>query len=128
LKALEPVTEAGKGVAVEDEQKKLGEIVQRMNDLFSGDLSEADLVGYVTTINGKLMESQKLQEQAANNSEEQFALGDFKDVLTDIVIEGQENHNRIADQLLKDERIFAAMQGMMASMVYRAMKGRDARI
>lgn len=122
VKALKPVSELGMGAAIEDEQKKLGEIVQRMNNLFSGDLSEADLVGYVTTIKGKLMESEKLQEQAANNSEEQFALGDFKDVLTDIIIEGQENHNKIADQLLRDERIFAVVQTMMAGLVYRAMR------
>jgi type I restriction enzyme R subunit len=38
---------------------------------------------------------------------------------TDIVIEGQEAHNSIAGQLLKDERIFAAMQGMLATMVWQ---------
>lgn len=32
-------------------------------------------------------------------------MGDFKDILTDIVTEGQDGHNNIADQLLKDERI-----------------------
>jgi type I restriction enzyme M protein len=48
-----------------------------------------------------------------------FAMGDFKDVLTDIVIEGQEAHNSIAAQLLKDERVFAAMQGMLAKMVWQ---------
>ena len=47
-------------------------------------------------------------------------MGDFKDILTDIVIEGQDGHNKIADQLLKDERIFTAMQGMLATLVYKA--------
>jgi type I restriction enzyme R subunit len=117
--ALKPASEAGTGKAPTDEQKKLAEIVEKMNDLFSGNLSEADLVGYVTTIQGKLMENETLKEQAANNSEQQFAMGDFKEVLTDIVIEGQEAHNSIAAQLLKDERIFAAMQGMLAKMVWQ---------
>ncbi|MVW72692.1 hypothetical protein [Bordetella sp. 15P40C-2] len=61
-----------------------------------------------------------LAEQAANNTEEQFRMGDFKDRLTDIILDGQEAHNSIADQLLKDERVFAAMQGMLAKMVYQA--------
>jgi type I restriction enzyme R subunit len=122
ITALKPATGAGTGKAMTDEQKKLAEIVGKMNDLFSGDLTEADMVGYVTTIKGKLMESEKLAEQATSNTEHQFAMGDFKDVLTDIVIEGQENHNKIADQLLKDDRIFAAMQGMLASMVYQAFQ------
>lgn len=116
---LAPASETGTGSAVPDEQKRLAEIVEAMNDLFAGDLSEADLVGYVTTIAGKLMENEELAEQAANNSEEQFGLGDFKDAFTDVVIEGQEAHNRIAEQLLKDERIFAAMQGMLAKMVWQ---------
>jgi type I restriction enzyme R subunit len=126
ITALKPATGAGTGKTMTDEQKKLAEIVGKMNDLFSGDLTEADMVGYVTTIKGKLMESEKLAEQATSNTERQFAMGDFKDVLTDIVIEGQENHNKIADQLLKDDRIFAAMQGMLASMVYQAFQQRGA--
>lgn len=117
---LKPVKDAGTGKAAEDEKKRLAEIVEKMNDLFSGNLSEADLVGYVTTIKGKLLENETLAEQAANNTEQQFAMGDFKDILTDIVIEGQDAHNNIADQLLKDDRIFAAMQGVLAKMVYEA--------
>lgn len=120
---LRPASDTGTGKALTDEQKKLAEIVAKMNDLFAGDLTEADLVGYVTTIKGKLLESEKLAEQAASNNEQQFAMGDFKDILTDLVIDGQNGHNKIADQLLKDERIFTAVQGMLASMVYNAFTG-----
>ncbi len=119
---LPPVTEAGTGKTDADEQKRLSEIVDRMNDLFSGDLSEADLVGYVTTLKGKLLENETLAEQARNNTARQFELGDFKDILTDIIIESQEGHNKIADQFLKDERIFTAMQAMLAKMVYTALR------
>jgi len=119
LVPLKPASEAGTGNKPADEDKKLAEIVEKMNDLFSGNLSEADMVGYVTTIKGKLLENETLKEQAANNTEQQFAMGDFKEVLTDIVIEGQEAHNSIAAQLLKDDRIFAAMQGMLAKMVWQ---------
>jgi len=123
---LKPVTEAGTGKATDDEKVRLAEVVSRMNDLFSGNLSEGDLVGYVTTIKGKLMENEALAAQAASNTEQQFAMGDFKEVFTDIIIEGQEAHNSIANQLLKDERVFAAMQGMLAKMVYQAFAQRVA--
>jgi type I restriction enzyme R subunit len=119
---LQPVGEAGTGKGYTDEQRRLAEIVEKMNDLFSGDLSEADMVGYVTTIKGKLLENPTLAAQAATNNEEQFALGDFKAIFTDIVLDGQEGHNRIADQILKDERTFAAMQGMLARLVYAAFR------
>ena len=119
---LQPVSEAGTGKGYTDEQRKLAEIVEKMNDLFSGDLSEADMVGYVTTIKGKLLENEMLAAQAATNNEKQFALGDFKSIFTDIILDGQEGHNRIADQILKDERTFAAMQGMLARLVYAALR------
>lgn len=68
----------------------------------------------------KLLENVTLAAQAASNTEQQFELGDFKGILTDMVIEGQEGHNKIADQLLNDGRIFAVMQGMLAKMVYQS--------
>jgi type I restriction enzyme R subunit len=117
---LKSASEAGSGQALTEEQVRLAEIVGKMNDLFSGDLTEGDLVGYVTTIKSKLLENESLAAQAKSNNEQQFAMGDFKDILTDIIIEGQEAHNSIADQLLKDERIMGAMQGMLASMVFKA--------
>lgn len=123
---LRPLSEVGTGKSVDDEQRKLSEIVEKMNDLVSGNLSEADMVGYVTTIKGKLLESEILAEQAENNTEQQFIMGDFKDVFTDIIIDGQGAHNSIADQLLKDDRIFAAMQGMLAKMVFQAFAQRRA--
>ena len=124
---LTPVTGAGSGEARTEEELRLAEIVGKMNDLFAGNLTEADFVGYATTMQSKLMAHPTLQEQAASNSEQQFAMGDFKDIFTDVIIEGQEAHNSIAEQLLKDGRIFEAMQGMMAAMVYKALQGAPAR-
>ena len=121
---LFPACEAGTGYAVDDEQKRLSEIVGKMNDLFSGDITEADMVGYVTTLSGKLLENETLAQQAKANSEEQFGLGDFKTIMTDVVLDSQDAHNSIANQLLTDERIFTAMQGMLAKMVYRAFAAR----
>ena len=43
-------------------------------------------------------------------------------MVMDIIIDGQDGHNKIATQLLSDERIFAAMQGMMAKMVFDGFK------
>lgn len=107
------------GAAIPDERKELREVVGKMNDLFSGNISEADFVGALTAWRGHLLANETLAEQAKNNSEEQFAMGDFKDVLTGIVIDAQDAQNNIADQLLKDERIFGVMQRMLAKMVWQ---------
>ena len=85
--------------------------------MFAGNIAETDFIGSVTTWSGHLATNDKLAAQARNNNEEQFAMGDFKDAFTDIIIEAQDAHNNIADQLLKDERIFGVMQKMVAKMV-----------
>ena len=45
-----------------------------MNTLFEGDLSDQDKLVYVNNVlMGKLLESETLVQQAANNTKEQFA-------------------------------------------------------
>jgi hypothetical protein len=39
-----------------------------------------------------MLESEGLGQQATTNSKEQFALGDFQDVMMDAVIEGLDNY------------------------------------
>jgi type I restriction enzyme, R subunit len=116
---LPGIGEAGTGSAPEDEKKALREIVAKMNDLFAGHITESDFIGAVTAWEGHLVNNEKLAAQARNNGLEQFAMGDFKDAFTDIVIEAQDAHNSIAEQLLKDDRIFGLMQSMVAKMVWQ---------
>jgi type I restriction enzyme R subunit len=40
----------------------------------------------------------------------------------DVVIDAQDSHNSIADQLLKDERILGMMQQMVAKMVWKGFQ------
>ena len=116
---LPGISDAGSGAAPEDERKELREIVAKMNDIFAGEVTEADFVGAVTTWKGHLMASDALAEQAKNNSEEQFSMGDFKEAFMDVVIDAKDAQNSIADQLLKDERVFGVMQRMLAKMVWQ---------
>jgi type I restriction enzyme R subunit len=119
---LKPASEAGSGQALTEEQVRLAEIVGKMNDLLSGQITEADFIGAVTTWQGHLATNERLEAQARNNSEEQFAMGDFKEAFAEVVIEAQEAHNQIAEQLLKDERIFGVIQMMVAKMVWQGFQ------
>ncbi len=116
---LSGISDAGTGAAPEDERKELREIVSKMNDLFSGQISESDFLGALTTWKGHLLANEELAEQAKNNNEEQFGLGDFKDAFMDVVIDAKDAQNSIADQLLKDERVFSVMQRLVAKMVWQ---------
>ena len=71
---LEPITEAGSGSVQEKEKAYWREIIEKVNDLFEGDLTDQDKLVYVNNvIKGKLLESETLRQQAANNTKEQFA-------------------------------------------------------
>jgi type I restriction enzyme R subunit len=66
---LEPIAEAGSGGLKDPERAYLREIIQKVNDLFDGDLSDQDKLVYVNdVIKGKLLESETLRQQAANNT------------------------------------------------------------
>lgn len=71
---LPPMTEAGEGAVQAREKARLAEIIEKVNDLFTGELTDGDRLTYVTkVIKGKLLESKTLQQQAASNTKEQFA-------------------------------------------------------
>ena len=60
---------------MQEQQKVLmAALIEKLNDLFGTETSEQDQLRYVNgTILGKVAESAVLQQQAANNTKEQFA-------------------------------------------------------
>ncbi len=116
--SLYPVAEAGTGQSKDPESKRLSEIIGKMNDLFAGDLSDADKVAYATHIRGKLLENDKLAEQAQGNTLEQFKLGDFDRVFSDVVIDGLDKYQGMASQVLNNERIRDELKAAMVKWVY----------
>jgi type I restriction enzyme R subunit len=117
--AIPGISAAGKASAVSDEERALREIVTKMNDVFSGEIRESDFLGAVTAWQGHLLANPGLAEQAKNNSEEQFSMGDFREAFMDVVIDAKDASNSIADQLLKDDRVFGLMQQMLAKAVWQ---------
>lgn len=103
---LTPASEGGWGLRLRTKRRVLS---KSLNDLFR--------VGYNTTLCGMLLENETLAQQAEANTEEHFALGDFKNIVSDVVLDWQHAHNSSAHELLTEERIFAAMQGMLADGV-----------
>lgn len=67
---------SGSGAVQEKQKALLTEIIARVNELFQGDLTDGDRLVYVNeVIKGKLLESEILVTQAANNTKAQFAKG-----------------------------------------------------
>lgn len=120
---LKPITETGTGTPYEKKKERLSELIQKLNDLFEGQLSDADKIAYVEHIVGKMMENDTLAKQAEQNTKEQFGLGDFKGVFTDTIISGLDNYKSMASQVLGNERVKQEFADIVLDMLYERFKG-----
>jgi type I restriction enzyme R subunit len=124
---LDPITEAGSGNVQEKEKAWLAEIIERVNDLFEGELTDQDKLVYVNNvIKGKLLESETLQKQAANNTKEQFANSpDLARELTLAIMGALDAHNSMSTQALNSERVRAGLKGILLDHagLYEGLRG-----
>ena len=110
---LEPITEAGSGMV--QEKALLNEIIQKVNDLFEGELTDQDkLVCVNSVIKGKLLESETLKQQAANNTKEQFANSpDLRTELMNAIIGALEAHTSMSTQALGSEDVRTGLKDVL---------------
>lgn len=124
---LEPLTEVGGGTIQEKQKALLHEIIQTVNDLFEGDLTEQDKLVYVNNvIKGKLLESEKLKQQAANNTKEQFANSpDLKTELMNAIMEALEAHTAMSTQALGSEAVRNGLKDVLLgpAQLYETLRG-----
>ncbi|MCP9809564.1 hypothetical protein KBY58_08985 [Cyanobium sp. HWJ4-Hawea] len=97
----------GDGAVQDKDKAMLSEIIAKLNDLFTGDLSDGDKVGYIgKVIRNKLLESKTLQQQAASNSREQFANSPgLARVQQDAIIDALDAHQAISSQALNNPEL-----------------------
>jgi type I restriction enzyme R subunit len=82
-------------------------MIEKVNDLFEGELTEGDKLVYVNdVIKGKLLESPTLREQALNNSKEQFAGSpDLARAIVDAIMEALDAHTAMSTQALNSQEV-----------------------
>ena len=106
---LDPITASGSGSVQEKEKAWLKEIIEKVNELFDGELTDQDKLVYVNNVlKGKLLESETLLQQATNNTKEQFANSpDLKTELLNAIMGALDAHTLMSTQALNS----AAIQG-----------------
>jgi type I restriction enzyme R subunit len=104
---LAPTTEAGTGSVQAKEKARLAEIIERVNDLFTGELTDTDRLAYVThVIKGKLLESPVLRQQAQSNSKEQFAASpDLPKANQEAIMAALDAHSAMSKQALNSSEV-----------------------
>ena len=127
-KPLDPITESGSG-EIQDKQKAfLDEIIQKVNDLFDGELTDQDKLVYVNNvIKGKLMESEILQQQASNNTKQQFSNSpDLQRELMNAIMGALEAHTTMSTQALGSESVREGLRDVLLGPagLYEALRER----
>ena len=112
---LEPLAEVGGGALHEKQKALLTEIIQKVNDLFEGDLTDGDRLVYVNdVIKGKMLESDLLIKQAVSNTKVQFSNSpDLDSALTNAIMDALEAHTAMSTQALQSETVRAGLKAIL---------------
>lgn len=104
---LKPLTESGGGEVRDREKALLAAIIEKVNDLFEGELTDDDKLVYVNNVlKGKLLESKILVQQAANNTREQFANSpDLNAEFLNAVMDAYAAHTSMSKQALDSDKV-----------------------
>lgn len=125
---LAPITEAGSGSVQEKEKARLNEIIEKVNDLFAGELTDGDKLVYVNNVLlGKLLESETLIKQAGSNTKEQFANSpDLNQEITNAIIDALDAHTTMSTQALGSEQIQQGLRDILLNhaRLYEELRGR----
>jgi type I restriction enzyme R subunit len=124
---LAPITEAGSGALNEKERARLTEIIARVNSLFVGELTDGDELSYVNALKGKLLESEELSTQAANNTQAQFAASPtLSQELLSAIMDTLAAHTTMSKQALDSERVREGLKDVLLgpAQLYESLRDR----
>ncbi len=112
---IDPLTGAGGGSVQEKDKALLQEIIEKVNDLFEGALTEQDKLVYVNNvIKGKLLESETLRQQATSNTKEQFANSpDLKTELLNAIMGALDAHTLMSTQALNSIPVQSGLKDIL---------------
>lgn len=123
---LMPMDAVGSGSVQEKQQAYLNEIIEKVNGLFEGQLSDDDQLLYVNgVLKGKLLENETLMRQAASNSKEQFANSpDLKDAVMHAIMDALDAHQTMSTQALGSERVREGLRDILLgpAQLYEALR------
>lgn len=127
---LAPITEPGSGSVQEQQKVYMAELIAKLNDLFGSDTTDQDKLRWVNgTLLGKVADSEKLREQAQNNSKMQFANSpDLKPELENAIIASYDAHSSLSKQALNSSAVMGALLDILInhSHLYETLRERRA--
>ncbi|CAL92628.1 type I restriction endonuclease subunit R [Azoarcus olearius] len=125
---LPPMDAVGSGSVQDKQQAYLVEIIEKVNGLFEGELSDDDQLVYVNgVLKGKLLENETLVKQAVNNTKEQFGNSpDLSQALLHAIMDALEAHQSMSTQALGSERVRDGLKDVLLgpAQLYESLRAR----
>ncbi|RWK63813.1 type I restriction endonuclease [Mesorhizobium sp.] len=111
---LQPIYDAGSGSVQEKQKALLAEIVAKLNDLFQG-VDDGDQVRYVMgDIKDQMLKSETLEQQAVDNSKEQFANSpDILKCILNAIMDAGEAHSSLSKQALNSAKVREGLKDIL---------------
>jgi type I restriction enzyme R subunit len=119
----------GSGALQDKQHALLAEIIEKVNGLFEGQLTDDDQLVYVNgVLKGKLLENDTLVQQAGSNSKEQFANSpDLKDALMHAIMDALDAHSSMSTQALGSERVRDGLKDILLgpAQLYESLRAKS---
>jgi len=125
---LAPVNAVGSGRVQEKEQAYLREIIERVNGLFEGQLSDEDQLRFVESVRDQMLENDRLGIQAGHNSKLQFANSpDLTPALVSAVMDALERFTSLGSQTLNSDRVQDGLKDILLGpgQLYEMLRARS---
>ena len=115
--------EIGSAASHDPERIKLRELIDQLNLIFEGELSDNDLVNYAYGVRDKLMENDKLRTQALNNTKKQFDESDeLQEAILSAVEEQKAVNSSLAAQVMSDPKVRSAFVQVIRDLTYEEFR------
>ena len=120
---LEPTKEAGTGSVKDPEMVALAEVIEKINDLFSGDHPDSSVKNVVTHVKERLEESTTLQQQAQHNTLAQFSASpDLHHEFMSAVIGAMASSEDLSTQLINNPDLSQTLLAELVPIIYEGLK------
>ena len=108
----------------EDEEKKLSVIIEELNSRTGNSFDKDVAAKAMLQIKEILLKSEKLQQSAAVNSEDEFKFSYFDDI-DDALVQGLEQNQDFFSMLLNNPEIKKQVLGVFVTEVYKTLKNKE---
>ena len=112
-----------KGAAVPEQKEPLEEVIQKINDMFSGEFGDADRV-ILYALHERLRTDKKLEKVAQTSDPQVFAQSIFPTAFDTAAMDGYVEQTEAYTSLFQNKGKYNAMMAALAGLIYKEFNAR----